>query len=156
MRILFRKPYVYFVLLIFFLYILLDLVLSGFYSTIPLIILYSKTVDWLKIGTSLFLTFSIGILVALNSVLLYIKHKERKHCRSTMALSGVGATAGLITGVCPLCVTGVIPLLLGLLGVSFSFATLPFGGIEIQALVALVLLTTLITLSRKKNASSFG
>ena len=122
MKILFKKPYVYFVILIFLVYIALNVILSGFYSTIPLILVYAKTVNWLKLGVSLFLTLTIGALIALNSVLIYIKYKERKKCRKELSLSSAGAIGGLVTGVCPLCITGLIPLIFGFIGVSFSLA----------------------------------
>ncbi len=150
MKILFRKPYIYFVILIFLLYIIIDLIISGFYSTIPLIIFYSKTLNWFKLGVSLILTLTIGILLAFNSILIYIKSKERRNCKKDLTLNSVGAVGGLVIGVCPLCVTGIIPIIIGLLGISFSFASLPFGGIEVQVLVAIILLVSLINLSKNK------
>jgi len=150
MRIVFRKPYIYFVILVFLIYIIIDVILSGFYNTIPLILIYAKTVNWFKLGISLILTLTIGVLIAFNSVLVYIKYKERQKCKKEIALGSAGALGGLIVGVCPLCVTGIIPLLLGLIGVSFSFASLPFQGIEIQILVVLILLFSLINLSKNK------
>ena len=146
MRYLFKKPYVYFVILIFSVYLILNVILSGFYNTIPLILVYAKTVDWLKLGISLFLTLTIGALIAFNSVLIYIKYKERRKCKKEITLSGAGAIGGLITGVCPLCVTGLIPLMLGFVGVSFSLASLPFQGIEVQVLIVIILLVSLINL----------
>ena len=149
MKILLKKPYVYFIILIFLVYLSLNVILSGFYNTIPLILVYAKTVNWLKLGMSLFLTLAIGSLISFNSVLIYIKYKERKKCKKELSLSSAGAIGGLITGVCPLCVTGLIPLILGLVGVSFSLASLPFQGIEVQVLVVIILLVSLINLSRK-------
>lgn len=151
MRILFRKPYIYFIILIFLGYLILNLIISGFYNTIPLILVYAKTVDWLKLGISLFLTLVIGVLIAFNSVLIYIKYKQRKECKKEVALSGAGAIGGLITGVCPICITGLIPLVLGLFGISFSLASLPFEGIEVQVIVALILFASLYNLIKKNN-----
>ena len=145
MKILFKKPYIYFIIGIFLIYIIINIILSGFYNTIPLILVYAKTVDWFKLSISLFLTLVIGALVAFNSVLIYIKYKERKKCKGA-ATAGIGTVGGLIVGVCPLCVTGLIPLLFGLIGISFSFASLPFQGIEVQVLVVIILLVSLINL----------
>ena len=150
MKILFKKPYIYFVILIFLVYLSLNVILSGFYNTIPLILIYAKTVNWLKLGISIFLTLVIGVLIALNSVLIYIKYKERKNCKKEMTLSSVGAVGGLVTGVCPLCITGLIPLILGVFGVSFSLASLPFQGIEIQVLVVIILVISLVNLSKRR------
>ena len=149
MKILLKKPYVYFVILIFLVYLSLDIILNGFYNTISLILVYAETVNWFKLGISLFLTLAIGYLIAFNSVLIYVKYKERKKCKKEFTLSSVGAIGGLVVGVCPLCVTGLIPLILSLAGVSFSLASLPFQGIEVQVLVVIILLVSLINLSTK-------
>ena len=149
MKILFKKLYIYYVVLIFLVYIIVNVILSGFYNTIPLILVYAKTVNWLKLGISLFLTLTIGALIAFNSVLIYIKYKERRKCKKEITLSSAGAIGGLVTGVCPLCITGLIPLIFGFIGVSFSLASLPFQGIEIQILVVIILIISLINLSRK-------
>src|SRR3989338_470233 len=149
MKILLKKPYIYFVILILLVYLLLNIFISGFYNTIPLILVYAKTLNWFKLGISIFLTIIIGALIAFNSVLIYVKYKERKKCKRELSLSSAGAIGGLVTGVCPLCVTGLIPLILGFIGVSFSFASLPFQGIEVQVLVVIILLMSLINLSRK-------
>ncbi len=147
MKILLKKPYIYFV--IFLVYLGLNVILSGFYNTIPLILVYAKTLNWFKLGISLFLTLATGVLIAFNSVLIYIKYKERKKCKRELSLSSAGAIGGLVTGVCPLCVTGFIPLIFGFIGVSFSLASLPFQGIEVQVLVVIILIASLINLSRK-------
>ena len=149
MKTLLKKPYIYFVILIFLVYLSLNVILSGFYNAIPLILVYAKTLNWFKLGISIFLTIIIGALIAFNSVLIYVKYKERRKCKKELTLSSAGAIGGLVTGVCPLCVTGLIPLILGFIGVSFSFASLPFQGIEVQVLVVIILFVSLINLSRK-------
>lgn len=138
MKDIFKTPYIYGFISIFILYLALNVLISGFYDTIPLIVIYASTVNWLKLGISLLLTFIAGFLVALNGVLIYIKYKEKKKCRGVRTAS-TGTVGGLIVGVCPLCVTGIFPLVLSALGISFSFGILPFQGIEIQVLVVLVL-----------------
>ncbi|MBS3080254.1 hypothetical protein J4221_02175 [Candidatus Pacearchaeota archaeon] len=144
----FKKPYVFWFFGILIFYLILNVIISGFYDTIPLIVKYARTVNWLKLGFSLLLTLVIGLLVASNSILAYIKYKERKKCNNEITLSGIGTLGGLATGICPLCVTGIFPLLLSLIGISFSFASLPFQGIEIQILITLILLVSLINLSK--------
>ena len=150
MKRIFKKPYLYWFIGIFVIYLLLNILLSGFYSTIKLIIIYASTVDWLKLGISLILTLIIGFLVALNATYVYILYRERKACKEGKTIAAAGTIGGLIVGVCPLCVTGLVPLILWFLGVGFSFASLPFRGIEIQVLVAAVLLASLHFL-RKQN-----
>lgn len=146
----FRKPYIYWVILIFVFYLALNIIFSGFYSTIRLIVAYAGTVDWFKLGISIILTLAIGILVSINAVLIYIKHKERKKCKEGAAAASVGTVGGLIVGVCPLCVTGLFPLIFSTLGLGFSFASLPFGGIEIQVIVVIILGLSLWMFERSK------
>ncbi|MEK6952594.1 MAG: hypothetical protein AABX29_06275 [Nanoarchaeota archaeon] len=148
MKQIFKKPYIYWFLGMFIFYIVLNILISGFYNTIPLIIIYSKTVNWLKLGISLVLTLFIGFLVSLNGVLIYIEYKERKECKGVGAASA-GTVGGLIVGVCPLCITGIFPLILGLIGIGFSFASLPFQGIEVQILIALVLFVSYKQITNK-------
>ena len=146
--ILFKKPYIYFVILLFFVYLILSILLSGFYNSIPFILVYAKTINWFSLSISLLLTLIIGILFSFNSVLIYVKYKERKKCAKEISLSSAGAIGGLVVGVCPLCVTGLIPLLLGFIGISFSLASLPFGGVEVQLLIVLILLFSFMNLNK--------
>ncbi len=147
----FKKPYIYWTILIFVVYVGLNVFFSGFYKTIRLIIVYANTVDWLKLGTSIILTLTIGILVSINAVTSYIKYKERKKCGEGVAAAGIGTLGGLIVGVCPLCVTGLFPLIFSALGIGFSFASLPLGGIEIQVIVVIILSVSLWMLRRNKS-----
>src|SRR3989344_4682120 len=130
MKRVFKKPHLYWLIGIFAFYLLLNVIFSGFYNNLPLIIYNASTVNWLKLGISIVLTLAIGILVAINAVYAYLLYKQRKRCLEGSAVAGVGTAVGLAAGVCPLCITGVLPLLLSLLGLSFSFASLPLGGIE--------------------------
>ena len=144
----FSKSGVYWFAGIFILYLTLNTIFSGFYDTIPLVIAYASTVNWLKLGVSLLLTIIISFLIALVSVLSYIRYKERKNCGNASTVAGVAGVSGLIVGVCPLCVSGIFPLLLGALGVSFSFASLPFQGLEVQILIIILLLVSLKMLKK--------
>jgi hypothetical protein len=143
-----KKPYIFWFMGVFIFYLSLNIFISGFYDTIPLILVYFSSVNWFKLGISLILTFLIGFFVSLNGVLLYIKYKERKKCKGVGSTS-VGTVGGLLVGVCPLCVTGIIPLIFGLIGISFSLGSLPFQGIEIQILVAIILFISYRQISKK-------
>ena len=149
MKYFFKKPFVFWFAGIFILYLLLDIFLSGFYKTLPLILAYANTVNWWKLSFSFLFTFLIGLLVALNAVALFVRYRERQSCKEQSVLAGIGGIGGLVVGICPLCVTGIFPLLLGLFGVSFSFASLPFRGLEIQALVMVLLGVSLWMLEKK-------
>ncbi|MBX4196912.1 hypothetical protein KW805_04975 [Candidatus Pacearchaeota archaeon] len=149
MKILFRKPYLFSTILIFFAYLILVVLFSGFYNTIPLIIANAQSVFWSKLIVSLILSLIIGLLVSSNAVLLYIKYKQRRQCKEAGTVATIGTLGGLAAGVCPLCVTGLLPLILGLLGVSFSFASLPFHGIEVQVGSIVILVISLWMLNRR-------
>ena len=149
MKEIFQKPRVYWLIGIFVLYLALNIIFSGFYDTIPLVIAYASTVNWLKLGVSLLLTFVISFLVAAISVLTYVRYRERQNCRGAGVVASVAGVGGLIVGVCPLCVSGIFPLILGALGVSFSFASLSFQGLEIQILIIVLLLIGLKMIKRR-------
>lgn len=144
-----KKQYIYYSILIFLIYLVVVFVLSGFYNTIPLLILYASSVSWLSLGLSILLSLVTGALVALTGVSLYAAYQERKKCKEAGVLAGMGAFGGLAVGVCPLCITGLFPLIFSLIGVSFSFATLPFHGIEIQVLNIILLSFSLWALHKK-------
>lgn len=146
---LFKKPYIYWIISIFLIYLVLNIFISGFYQSIPLILLYFKSVIWVKLILSLILTLAIGILVSINAVYSYVLYKQRKSCKKGATLGGLGTLGGLSAGVCPICITGLLPLIFSVFGLSFSFASLPFGGIEIQIAVLIVLLISLKSLSGK-------
>jgi len=135
----FRKPYIFWLIGIFIVYLLINIFVSGFYNTIPLIINYVDTVNLFKLSLSLIFSIFIGILVSINAVISYLKYKERKKCKEGIALGTLGTIGGLAVGVCPLCITGIFPLILSFLGISFSFASLPFDGIEVQLFVIFLL-----------------
>jgi len=151
MKEVFSKPRVYWFIGVFVLYLALNVIFSGFYDTIPLVVTYASTVNWLKLGVSLILTIIISFLIAVVSVLSYIRYKERRNCKNAGAVAGIAGVSGLIVGVCPLCVSGIFPLLLGALGFSFSFASLPFQGIEVQFLIIILLLVSLKMLKKIKS-----
>lgn len=148
MLIVFKKPYIYWTFLIFVIYILLSVLLSGFYNTIPLLLIYAKTVNWFSLILSILFTLVIGILVSVNGMYGYILYKEREKCMEGKVLTGAGTLGGLAAGVCPLCVTGLFPFVFGLFGFSFSFASLPFKGLEIQV-ISIIILSLGLHLLRK-------
>ncbi|MDP1694602.1 MAG: hypothetical protein Q8L34_03615 [Candidatus Woesearchaeota archaeon] len=145
----FQKPYRLWFFCIFFLYLLLNVLFSGFYNTIPLIIQYAATVDWFSLTLSVLFALAIGFFIAVNSILLFIRYKQRKNCSKAGTLTGVGTVGGFITGVCPLCISGLFPLLFSFFGISLSLGNLPFKGIEVQILTLLVLVLSFFLLTRR-------
>src|SRR3989344_1809887 len=149
MKRVFQRPYLFWTLGIFLSYLFIAVVLSGFYGTFQLILLYADTVNLLKLSLSLLFSLIIGSLVAINSVYLFLLSRARRQCKPSRTLTGVGTAAGLLTGICPLCVTGLLPLLLGFFGVSFSLGILPFQGLEVQVLTIVLLGFSLFLLQRR-------
>ena len=143
------KKYLVAVLLIALVYLVFVTFISGFSNTIILLTKYAATVNWLKLIISFILSLAIAVLVGLNAVYLYKTYKQRKECRSAKALTSVGAAAGVIVGICPLCVTGLVPILLSFVGISFSFAALPLQGIEVQGITVIILAYSLYIIKRK-------
>ena len=148
MKKIFNGKYLYWIISIFFAYLIINFLISGFYNTIPLIIKYAGTVNWLDLIISIFLSLTIGALVAINAVYAFVKYKERQQCKEANVLTGIGTVGGLAAGFCPLCVVGLFPLIFGLFGITFSFAALPLKGIEVQLVVILILILSLILLRR--------
>ncbi|HLC53924.1 MAG TPA: hypothetical protein VJK03_05260 [Candidatus Nanoarchaeia archaeon] len=138
-----RKPYIFWTLGIFIIYLILNLLLSGFYKNIPLIARYASTVNWAELGISIGLALIIGILVSATGVIAYERYRQRKHCLEGSVAASVGTIGGLAAGFCPICLTGLFPLLFGFFGASFSFASLPFKGIELQISAIIILLASL-------------
>ena len=147
----FKKPYVYFLILIFLIYLTLNVVISQFYITVQYIPRYLETVKWGELILSGLFSLIIGLLISVNAIILYLKFKERKEVKKQTILASLGTLGGLATGVCSACVAGLFPLVLGFLGISFSFLSLPFKGLEVQAVVILVLVINLYFLNKNNK-----
>mgnify|MGYP001613982565 CR=1 FL=1 len=147
----FKRPYIYFLILIFFGYLILNVIISQFYITIQYIPKYLETIRWGELLLSGIFSLTIGILIAINSVLIYIKFKERKKIKKQALLVSLGTVGGFATGVCSACVAGLFPLIFGLFGVSFSFLSLPFKGMEIQLLIIGILIINIYILTKQKS-----
>ena len=143
MKRIFKKPYIYWVIGIFLVYMILNILVSQFYITVQYIPYYLKTINWSELILGAIFSLTIGILISINTVYTYIRYKERKKYKAEGALTCAATIGGFATGVCSACVTGLIPLIFSLLGISFSWGALPFKGLEVQALVIIVLLASL-------------
>ena len=143
MKRLLKKPYAYCVIGIFLLYTASNIIISQFYITVQYIPYYLNTINWGELILGTIFSLSIGILISINMVYTYIKYKERKKYKAEGALTCAATIGGLATGVCSACDAGIIPLIFSLLGISFSWGALPFKGLEVQALVIVVLLISI-------------
>lgn len=134
-----KKPYCYWLIFIFVLYITLAVVMSQFYITIQYIPKYLATIKWSELILGVLFTLIIAFLVSVNSVLLYKKYKERINIKRSSIIASVGTVGGFATGVCTACVAGLFPFIFSLFGITFTWTFLPFNGLEIQLLVILSL-----------------
>lgn len=150
MKRVFAKPYIYWILGIFVIYMALNIIISQFYITIQYIPYYLKTIKWAELIAGGLLSLIIGALIAINMVYTYIRYKERKKYKAEGALTCAATIGGLATGICSACVAGIVPLIFSLMGLSFSWLSLPFRGMEIQALVIVILAISLYWNSRSK------
>ena len=135
----FKKPYPIIFIFVVLLYSISLYLLSDFDTTFKAALLYSDTVNWYKLGFSIFLSLVIATMIGVNSCYLYRNYRLKKEYGDETKLVGVGVIGGVAVGICPLCVGGLFSIILGLLGISFSFGSLPFRGIEIQLLVIALL-----------------
>ncbi|MEK6859006.1 MAG: hypothetical protein AABX53_03805 [Nanoarchaeota archaeon] len=149
-----KRPALYVGIVIFLGYLLVAIFISGFYNALPLVLRYASTVNWVELGLSIFFSLAVGVLVALNAVTFYTKYKERRKCKEAGVFATIGTAGGLAAGICPLCVTGLFPLILGFFGVTFSFAILPFKGLEIQA-ISIILLSLSLWMMTRRSFTTF-
>lgn len=145
----FKRPYVYFFIAIFLVYLAATIIISQFYITIQYIPHYLSTIKWHEFIIAGVFSISIAILVAINSVLLYLKWKERISLKKQSFLASLAALGGFSTGICPACISGLFPLLFSALGTSFTFLSLPFKGLEIQLLVIIMLMLNMYLMEKK-------
>ena len=132
-------------------YFILDSLFSGFYLLLAEIPYFWGTINWGKLLTSVVLATVIAALIAMNSVLFYIEYKKRKEVKKAGFLSSLGILGGFSTGVCAACISGLLPLIFSFFGITFSWAFLPFQGMEIQVLTIGILSLSLYLLTKKKT-----
>ena len=145
----FKKPYIYFFILILIVYLTLNILISQFYITLRYIPKYIDTINWFELTLSILFTLVIAFLVSLTILLSYIKYKQRQKIKKGVAIAALGTTSGFAAGVCTACVAGVFPFIFSLFGISFSWLSLPFKGLEFQLLVIILLLTSLHLLNKR-------
>ena len=152
MKELFKKPYLYWMLGIFTVYLLLNIWLSKFYEVLFQIPYFLDTLNWVELLLSFLLAITIGILIAINMTGLIKEYKTKKNLmRKQGVFSSVGILGGFSTGVCSACIAGFFPMIFSLFGITFSWAFLPLNGIEVQLLSIGILGTSLFFVTRKQN-----
>lgn len=140
-----KKPYVFYFIGIFLLYIAINLIVNKLYVNLNV---FTSLVLWFRIPFILFGFFIIPFLVALTITLSILRFKEAGFGKHTGA-SGLGIFAGVFGGACPGCFVGLFPAFLGLFGITASLSVLPLFGLEIQFLSAVFLIIAIHLLTKK-------
>lgn len=152
MKELFKKPYVYWMGGIFLVYMLLNIWLSKFYEVLFQIPYFLDTLNWSELLLSFILSLTIGILIAINMIFFIREYKKQKLLTKKQGFfTSLGMLGGFSTGVCSACISGFFPLIFGLFGIGFSWAFLPFNGVEIQFLSIGFLGINLMMITKKKS-----
>jgi len=138
------KPYIYYFIAIFFIYIIINIFTNKLYIVAPVILSYNLKI----IIPFMILGLLIAILVPININLIILKFKQIKQLNKESGLSFLGVFGGLLGGACPSCFVGVFPAFLGLFGITASLSSLPFFGIEILIGSAIFLIIAIIFLTK--------
>ena len=148
-----KKPFIFWIAGIAFVYISLNLFISKFYLTLWYVPYFLGTMNWTDFLLSLGFTILIGILVAINMMLSYLHYQENKqplqnkNCatkdKCATVFASIGAFVGLATGVCSACTPVILPFLFSLFGVTLAWSSLPISGFHIQAVLVLLLVLNL-------------
>tara|TARA_Y100000310_G_scaffold163794_1_gene163585 strand:+ start:6018 stop:6494 length:477 start_codon:yes stop_codon:yes gene_type:complete len=140
------KPYFFYFLISAGLFIVLNIYINKLNVTGPMF-LFSNP----KLGLPiLFFIILIAGLIALNINLIIFKFKEIKSLnKKGSGLTFFGVFGGFLGGACPSCFVGLFPAVLGLFGISVSLSILPFYGLEIQAVSAVLLIISVSYLTKE-------
>ncbi len=138
------KPYSFYFLLFFFLYLALNIYINELHIT------YGVMIHNPIYGVPMvLLTVSIALFVALSINLMIMKFKELKKVNGGVGgITTLAIFLGIMGGACPGCIVGLFPVVMGMFGgAAFSLSVLPFYGLELQAasLVLLIIGTRLMS-----------
>lgn len=146
----FKGRYLFLFVLIFFLYIGLNVYLNELYVSLDIWSSYNML---FLIPFALFNFLIVPFLIALTVNLSVLRFKEAGtgfdfKDSSKASVGGIGALSGLVAGACPGCFVGLFPAFAGFFGINAGLSSLPFLGLELQALSALLLLTAAFLLTK--------
>jgi hypothetical protein len=140
-----KPPYLYSFIAITAAYLTLNIYLNQFTEVLPVFLSFNLKF----VIPYVLLTFLIGILVATNLNLIFMKLKNFTKLKKEGGLTAFGIFGGLLGGACPGCFVGLFPTIAAVFGSTMTLAALPFKGFEIQIPTAAILLITLLLLTRK-------
>lgn len=132
----FVKPYIFYFLFSFFLFIGLNIFINKIYITGS--ILFNN----LKLGIPFIaLNVLVAFLIGVNISLMVMKFKELKMLKKKEGgLTFLAIFGAFLGGACPGCFVGLFPAFLGLFGISASLSILPLYGLELQMASAVILM----------------
>ena len=139
-----RKPYIFSFFIIFLAYMILNVFVNQTYITAPTLLNNNLNI----IIPFIFFSVLVALLVAVNLNLVFIKFKELKKINKTTGITAIGAFGGILGGACPSCFVGLFPAFVGLFGIAASLSDLPLYGLEIQVFSAILLVISIILLTR--------
>ena len=95
------------------------------------------------------LNIIVAILMGVNISLLIYRMKEFATDKKSSMMSGVGIFAAALANGCPGCFAGLFPVILSIFGISATLSVLPFNGLELQGLSAVLLGASIFFLAGK-------
>ena len=95
------------------------------------------------------LNIIVAILMGVNISLLIYRMKEFATDKKSSMMSGVGIFAAALANGCPGCFAGLFPVILSIFGISATLSILPFNGLELHGLSAVLLGASIFFLAGK-------
>ena len=95
------------------------------------------------------LNIIVAVLMGVNISLLIYRMKEFATDKKSSMMSGVGIFAAALANGCPGCFAGLFPVILSIFGISATLSILPFNGLELQGLSAVLLGASIFFLAGK-------
>ena len=141
-----KRKYITFIISLI-LFLISSLLFNKTYSTIKgIFIIHNPTAAIIFILLNLIL---IPILVAATLTLTIDKFQTlKKVSKKKSFLGAVGTFFGILAGSCPVCFVGLLPSLLGILGISIGLSSLLLLGFELSATSVALLILSLFYLSK--------
>jgi len=135
-----RKRYLAVFLVLFGLYVAVNVLVNQFAETLPVFFTFRLSF----VIPYAILSILIGMLAALNLTLIAYKLIQvRALGKEETGATAFGVFGGMLGGACPGCFVGLLPTIAGVFGITISLSSLPFLGFEIQIPTLLILLVTL-------------
>lgn len=128
-------------------FIIIGIIHAYIYNGHPFQFFHTFPVWYTALYTILTLITSVLIGVTLTLIIAKIKEVKSK----SLGLGVLGIAAGSLAAGCPGCLFGLFPIVLGFFGIGGTLAIMPFNGIEFQALSAIFLLGSILSLAKETD-----